>query len=645
MTAWGVREWSRIAALLAVVVFLPSLRNGFAFDDLSIILDNEALRDPGSLGRLLVSPWWPAEDGVAMGLWRPTSSALLFLLWQIGGGAPLVFHLANVALHGAVTFLVVRFAAHFVPVAVAGLAGLVFAVHPVHVEAVANGVGIAELLAALLLLAALEPVLRADRLTARETLTVMALYLLAFGAKESAVVLPGLIFVVDAVRRRLTLRDAGSWLVDRGPLLAGLAGVAAVMLGARLRILGSLVSALPPLGAGILAEIPGIWTLGEIWSRVVVLVTLPLRLSPDYAPGVIPIVTVWTPRAAAGAATVVGLLLLTLVVARRLRPGEEGPARDRPGVPTVALALGVSWFVVAIAPTSNALFLTGVLLAERTLYLPSVGVAIAIAGLLGPLLRAPSSRAAPGRPRRLRLVAGGALLLLGTLWVARSVTYIPAWRSQATIFQYMIETVPESGRSQWVMGDVLLGEGEVERAMFHYRRALGLLGSEYPFLAETGRRLIAAGRADAARPFLDRAFAADPERAAAPSLLAVVFAQDGDWEGVERWAARAIERDPGDATAHHLRAVALAAQERWSEAVRAREDALAFAPGAWQQWFWLADVRARAGDREAARAAVDSARARASAPSALHQIDSLGVALGIRGAGPDAGPDGGRDGG
>jgi len=621
---WGAKRWTLVAAAVAVVVFAPSLANGFAYDDLPIIRDNEALRDLGALPDLLLSPYWPGDRGQEFGLWRPTTTALLAAVWKISGGAPIAFHLVNVVLHATAAALVVRLLAGIFPVALAGVAGVIFAIHPVHVEAVANGVGVAELLAAVLLLAALVPIVRHDRLTTGGTLLVVLLYGLAFGAKESAVVLPGLVFVVDGVRRRLRLGDLGGWLRDRAPLLGGMALVAAVLLWARMEILGGIATAEAPLGAGILPNIPRIHTLGEIWAHMVRLVTLPTWLSPDYAPGVIPILTVWTPRALLGVSSVLGLLVIALVAARRARGRSEGGS---PAGPWGAVAFGVVWFVVAVSPTSNVAFLTGVLLAERTLYLPSVGAAAVIAAVLAaPFLR-------PTPAIRLRGAAAVVGAGLGVAWLLLTLSYIPAWKDQGSIFQHMIETVPESGRSQWALADTRFDRGEIGAAMAHYRAALGRLGPDYLFLTQTGRRQVNAGRTRAALPFLHAAVETRPDGLSATRLLAVTYSGLEAWTEAEWWAGRTLEIDPEDITSHHLLAVALAGQERWAEAAEARRAMVALDPEPWQPWFWLAEVRARAGDLPGAAAAADSVRVRTDREATLAQLDSLGTQLGFAGGG------------
>ena len=126
-----------------------SLGNGFAYDDLPLIVENARVTT-------LLPPWeyfgqsyWPAG-----GLYRPLTAWLLALQWKLGGGAPWIFHATNVALHALVTGLVYLLARRMLAPAWAGLAALLFAVHPVHVEAVANVVGSRELLCTALVLAA-----------------------------------------------------------------------------------------------------------------------------------------------------------------------------------------------------------------------------------------------------------------------------------------------------------------------------------------------------------------------------------------------------------------------------------------------------------------------------------------------------------
>jgi len=626
---WTTAQWAKVAAGVAVLLYLPSLWNGFAYDDLPIIVRNQAVHGFSQVEYLLTTPYWPGEQGADFGLWRPVTSLVMAFLWMLGNGAAWTFHLANVALHAAVTFLVVRLLARMFPAAVAGLAGVVFAIHPVHVEAVANGVGLAELLAAALGLLALDLALELDvpsdagmspgtdsisgtgsSVGLRAQLPVLVLFAFAFGAKEGAIVMPGLLVLADAYRGRLTFGDLPAWLRRRGVLLGGLTGVAGVMLWIRSGILGSVADPLPPLGADILPEIPRIWTLGEIWAQTLRIVTVPTWLTPEYGPAVIRILTVWTPIGILGTAGLLTVLGIGWISARRWG--------RRPSALWGGIAFGVGWFVIAVSPVSNVLFVAGVLVAERTLYLPSIGVAVVAAAIFAWLFERP----ALARPSLLAF--GG----LAAFWALTAVTYIPKWSSQEEIFAHMIQVTPQAGRAQWVLGDLEMGRGNLELALQHYRTALTHLGPEYVFLSETGRRLIGAGQGTLAKPFLARAWEVKPSDASAPQLLAVASSQLQDWPSVQLWAERAIDADDEDLAAWHLLSVSHAARGEWSDARSARESLLERGSReAWQQWFWLTELRARSGDPIGALAAADSARLRTEVLTVQRQIDSLVVAL------------------
>ncbi len=614
LSNWGVKQWAIAMAVLAAVVFLPSLANGFAFDDLSIIVRDNTTHSLGGISELLTRPYWPGETGADFGLWRPVTSVVLTLLWSLAGGVAWTFHLASILLHAGVTAVVVVLGARFFGLKVGALAGFFFALHPVHVEAVANSVGIAELLAALFVLLALERCSRSSPGDASESQMRVArdvgfLYLLAFLTKESAVVLPGLVFLMDAGRRRLVPGDLPRYLRERGALYGAMLLVAIAVLWGRSIILGGVASPMPGLGAGLLTEVPRIFTGAEIWAHQLRLLAWPFHLSPDYSPSVVRVVTQFTAS---------GLLALGAVLA--FLAGAALWFRTRRDPKDLAIPAGIMWFVICVSPVSNLVFVAGVLVAERILYLPSVGAAFAMAGLVAVV---------PARFARSGLVA---LLVLGVAWTARSVTYQPAWKDHATIFEYMLGSVPQSGRSAWVRGNLAVQDGRMDEALFEYRTALGRLGGEYVFLTESARLLISNGRPEVAIPFLTRAWEERPGRSAAPQLLTVVASREERWDDVALWAGRTIEADPEDLPSRHLLSGALAAQGRWAEAARAREGLIEIAEwGAWQQWYWLTELRGRAGEPQGAIAAADTARRLAPGPDQVRQIDSiLAVVLGGR---------------
>jgi hypothetical protein len=595
-----------IVAALGAVVYANSLSNGFAYDDVSIIVENESIQSWERLRSAIFAPYWPIVGGAELALWRPVTTGLFGLQYLVADGSPVPFHLVNVLLHAAASGALVLLLAHLTSVAAAWVAGLVFAVHPVHTEAVANVVGQAELMAALAaLLALLVHARGGHRSTWGTALGVGALYAVGFGAKESAITLLGLVFLMDAARERLGFAELPGYLARRWRTYFVMMIVAVGTLVARAAVLGG--QATPRVGAGfqILEEVPRIWTLGEVWTHYVRLWVFPLDLSSDYAPNVIPVSLGWNATNITGVVVVLAVLLGTLAAWRR-RPLEPGSRSAK------LAAFGVVWFLVAISPISNTLFLTGVMLAERTLYLPSAGLAAAVGWLV--------VRLSSERPR----LAPTLLLVVVVAGSVRTWIRNPEWKSHDTVFTVMARDYPHSGRVQWLLGDNFIDRGRISEGLTSYRAAVDLLDAHHGFLIHVADVLMRIDRYRGADGVLHYAIQQRPDHPLAYGMRSGARAEMGDAEGAERYARAALAVRPTDAIRLHVLAWALAAQGRWAEAgeVRARADQRGIATF-WQRWLYDAWQARRRGDPAAMEQALDSAVANARSATGRDALDAV----------------------
>src|SRR5688500_14945995 len=134
-------------ALLALAASATSLTNGFAYDDEWIIRDNPRVQALTGAWKLFGQPYWPPEMGGK--LYRPVTMLGFAVQWALGGGAPPVVHAGSVLLYVCLSLAVFALALTMLPATTAWVVAALFAVHPVHVEAVGNVVGQSELLVAL----------------------------------------------------------------------------------------------------------------------------------------------------------------------------------------------------------------------------------------------------------------------------------------------------------------------------------------------------------------------------------------------------------------------------------------------------------------------------------------------------------------
>ena len=191
-------------ALLAILPCLNGLRADFTFDDKTIVRDNPRLSSPGRVGEIFTSHYFGGPLSTAKN-YRPVVLLTYAVQRWTTGTDPLPFHVVNVALHVGTTLLFAAWTlALGMPRGPSLAAAALFAVVPIHVEAVTGIVGRAELLvASLVFLAALlfRRATDGPRLGVWPYAGALVAFLLAVFTKENAVVLPGVVALGELLRR------------------------------------------------------------------------------------------------------------------------------------------------------------------------------------------------------------------------------------------------------------------------------------------------------------------------------------------------------------------------------------------------------------------------------------------------------------
>jgi protein O-mannosyl-transferase len=475
-----------VVLLAAVAVYVSSLGNGFAFDDVPIIQQNERVHHLFAWRDIWLKPYWPFF-GKEFGLYRPFIIFLYAVQWAIGGGAAWVFHVVSVALHAVATVLAFLLLDRLCGRVPALVGALLFAVHPVHTEAVANIVGQAEIVAAIGVFgAALVHVSRPAgvHVSWPRRCALVGLFAIALASKESAVVLPALLVALDFAQRRVRLSLRG-WTdyVDAMLLpLFLLAATLALYLIIRFEVMsGALIGVNAAPALPFLREEYRVLNALRAFPEYVRLLVVPSDLAVDYAPGVILAVDTATPMTVLGAIVLLGLTLLALAT---------------PWAPGVGLP--AAWFLITIVPVSNLFFPIGVLIAERTLYAPSLAVSLGLAYAW----RYGSLHASLG-VRRLApaLVAAALVLMAARTWVRN-----PEWASTDTVAGAFSRDHPESYRVQWLQASLAWERGKLEEAEFRFRLAHRLFARDPQLLLEYGSFLLARGRTQQAVAMLEEAY-------------------------------------------------------------------------------------------------------------------------------------------
>jgi hypothetical protein len=477
--------------LLALASSITSLPNGFAFDDLPIIAQDGRIHRLEEPWRFFTQPYWgpPARPA----LYRPLTSLGFALQWNLGGGSPLPYHLLNVLLYALVSLAVYGLAAELLGRMAGWWSAALFAVHPVHAEAVANGVGQSELWSGLFVVTAILCYIRwrkAGGLTARHTAILSMLYLSACLFKEHAIVLPALLAIAEVT----VSRAAPAPVSHRRDLLVlgGALGVTASSFWtAHALVSGGLPGDYPsPVFWGMTPGDRLLTMLGIVpeWLR---LLLVPARLKVEYLPQEIHRAFAFGAPQSIGVALAGGIATAAALLVRR-RP---------------AFSFGVLWTAVTLLPVSNVLVPSGLVLAERTLFLPSVGASLAAGAGIAWLSR--WTEIWPAIGRWFAIAFGTAVLIAGGI---RSAVRQPVWRSHETFLTQMLLEAPESYRSHWVRGIRLLTAHETAAGERELASAVALFPDDPQLLAQVADRYRGSKRCGAAVPLYRHSLVIDRRR-------------------------------------------------------------------------------------------------------------------------------------
>ncbi len=459
------RTWWFLAASIALLAFGASatgLPNQFAYDDVYAIQKDARLHTLVHWWHLFADSYWSKEwggDG-----YRPLTILGFAVQWVVGHGSPLLFHAVNVALYMGLCVAVFWVMTGVLPKAPAWIASALFAVHPVHVEAVANVVGQSELTTGLLLCVGMALYVHGREgrpLSLGRQIAIGACYAGAMLFKEHGIVLVALVVVAEMTVVR-DPRPLWTRLVEMRPFVLALTALALAYLWARSVVLpGNLTGFHPfvPFQGLHLSAANRILTMigvAPVWGR---LFLWPAHLSSEYSPPAINIAQGMSITQLPGLLLMIGVVGLAFALRKRLP----------------AASFGLGWLIVAMSPVSNIVVPAGFLIAERTLLFPSVGVMIFI-GALVPLVYGWLSA---HRVQYAGTAAVAALLAAGT-W--RSAMRQKVWHDDDVLFKTAVKDAPDSYRAHFMLGAWYMQNKRMRDGEAEYRRAMQLFQFD-PFMA------------------------------------------------------------------------------------------------------------------------------------------------------------------
>ncbi|MBX2876115.1 MAG: DUF1736 domain-containing protein [Saprospiraceae bacterium] len=451
--AFWLTYWQPALILFVIPLALYSvtLSFGYVLDDKIVLSENKFVQQGWEgladiFGKeSMVGFLGEQKDLIVGARYRPLSLATFAIEYGIWGASPRWSHFFNMLFYALSGLLLFRVLTQFLSVTgkkwwqgIPFWATLLFLLHPIHTEVVANIKGRDEILALLFSLATLYYSIRYIDYKKVFSLVMAALsFFVALMAKENALTFLAVIPLTLYLFKSASVKQLG---LVTGPLLLTFV----LYLGVRVSVIGYL------LGNG--QEVTGIMnnpfygtTFGEKYATIMYtlgqylkLLFFPHPLTHDYYPYQVPIINWLDARALVSLALYLGLAWLMI------RQWKKRPI----------VSWSIAYYIMTLSIVSNIVFPVGAPMNERFLFMPSIGATVLLAYLILDVLpNLPTTR------KWGQQLSWGLLLLFVAGFSIKSWSRIPAWKDEMSLNRAAIKVSTNSARANSYMAYSLYQAG------------------------------------------------------------------------------------------------------------------------------------------------------------------------------------------
>lgn len=442
-----VKWMGLICALFAFILYANTLGHDFTVDDGTVISNNKITKKgitaiPEIFTSSYRAGFWDRKEG----MYRPLSVSMFAIEYEIAPENPALGHWINVILYALTAFLLmITLASVFKEYSLLFplTATLLFVSHPIHTEVIANIKSRDEILCLLFSVLSLWQLHRYMN-SRRMMLIIGSLFsfLLALLSKESAITWVGVVplylwfFQKDHVKSLAKISifyvaAAVLYMLIRYSVLGELTG------SAQLQLVNNSL-----LGTESVTE--RLATAFFILGRYLWLLVFPHPLAFDYSYNTIPVVSF------AHAGTLISLLVIGLLAFTAIR----GFLSRNP------ISFFILFFFGTIALVANILFLIESTMAERFLYLPSIGITSAVAWLIlnqFKLIHQSTPKEWTGY-LKIKPLFTGLMMIILLFFSIKTISRNLDWKDNLTLLAQDVKTNPESARIRYAYGSALLIE-------------------------------------------------------------------------------------------------------------------------------------------------------------------------------------------
>jgi tetratricopeptide (TPR) repeat protein len=509
-----------VLVVLAVLAFIPAVEAPFVSDDKLAVIANEYVVDGRSAFEIFSNfSWWGSLRGDAPG-YRPLVTLTYAWNWAAAAGNPLSYHIVNLVLHALVVWLTFLLALRLgLDDGAAFAAAALFAILPIHSEAVIWTVGRAELMAAAAWATSLLALLDYRRKGSGASLALAGVALLAgLFCKENAITVlaaPVVLAVVMPLPERRRRRD----LIAIGVLALAVVVYFAIRAASGPVLPGKAPDSLdnPLSGLDMFERIAGAAALA---GRYLWLTIASGPLSVDYSYNALGISEGFSGDRYTlfGVASIVGLTIWAI--------------RERKTNPVITVSLCMA--AAAYSIVSNSILLIGTIMGERLFYLPTLGLCLAVAPALDAAAKSASGRGAWG------------LIALGLAALVLDWQRALVWNDPVTLFESAAAAHPNSARAHMELGSAYGAAGRPDDAIAAFSRSVAVKPNYASAWYNLGNLYARSGRHDEAIENYKTALEHAPKLTPAWFNLGMVYRITGKPAMAQGAFAQATEIAPGD---------------------------------------------------------------------------------------------------
>ncbi len=555
--------------LVVALVYANSLKNSFVWDDSIVVADNDFVKSWNNFHRLFNKSYltkpsdidYLGERDIGSGefLYRPVSTLSYFIDFSIWKLNPFGFHLTNLFLH-IINVILLFFLIILITrsQAIALLASLLFAIHPVNAETVNMIAFRPNLLSFLFFVTSFILFIKCNQHADKKKMYVYILslgsFLLALFSKEMAIIFPVVLLCYDYFIKKMP----NNIFAHLKKYYLGYASVLVFYLLVKFIVIGNVVKQTVAYPMGNFYT--NIFTMAKVFATYIQWFLLPINVHPTLPddPNLISY-SLFEPKVMISIVLIVFILVIAIKIRNKF--------------PLVSFA--TFWFFVALIPVANILYSLTNYMSARYLYLASVGFCLVASFLL---VKFPSLKIFKISSVILQKISMNTAIIILIFYSIFTAIRNIGFKNNTVFWMEMTENYPFNALVHSSLGSCFRKNGLLDKAISEYKIALSLDSNYAKDYNNLGVCYYGKGMFDEAVEEFKRALKLNPVLMSAYTNLGGVFGDKGLYQEAIRCFEKAIQLDEKFLNAYNGLGVTYARMKKYDQAKKTWEKALQIDP-------------------------------------------------------------------